>query len=411
MKRSKIVAIAALGAALAATAWLVLRPTPVTTTTVVKGKAISAVYATGTVECDERVRVKARSAGRVTELLVEDGSRVKAGELLARIDDTTGGYDLERARVDLWAASKQAREDSPRLLGLRNRRASVEVDLANARRERARSAGLTDTGSVGQAELDRADARVASLESTLAALIAEETAAGIDLSASRGQKAAIVGALSARLADNEVRAPLTGVVLDQEVEAGEVVTPGQLLFTVGDTSRLVLEVDIDEADVARVSDGSDGAPRTSAVVSLEAFPGKTFAGTLLEIRPDSDRVKKAFRAKVALTHPPPGLRSGMSAELNLVTAEVAGALIVPAGAVRAGTVWVVRGGTAQRRAVRTGLVDALRVEVTSGLVAGEEVVVSDPSTLRDGLRVVATKRTQHRDAPEPDTARPLRTSL
>src|SRR5262249_13334912 len=162
--------------------------------------------------------------------------------------------------------------------------------------------------------------------------------------------------------DTEVRAPLDGVVLVKHVELGEVVSVNQPLFTIGDTRRLVLEVSVDEADVARVSDGHDGRGASRAAVTLYAFADQVFAGRLYELLPDANRERKAFLAKVELSRPPTGLRSGMTAEVNFIAREADDALLAPSAAVTDGKVWVISGERAHQRTVTTGIRDLLRVQ-------------------------------------------------
>jgi HlyD family secretion protein len=388
-----------------------LRPVPVTVTPVVRGKAIEAVYATGTVEAEERLNVKGKTAGSLSELLVKEGTVVKKGQLLARIDNPTVAFDLERGRVELNAASAQASPSSPQIAALKSRAESLSAELAVARQDLARAENLLASGSIAQAEIDRARARVASLESNLRALESEQRAAGIDLRANAGRQAAQVKSMQARVADTEVRSPIDGVVLVKHVELGEVVSVNQPLFGIGDTRRLVLEVSVDEADVARVSDGRDGRPASRAAVSLYAFADQVFEGRLFELFPDANRERKAFLAKVELVKAPAGLRSGMSAEVNFIAREADGALLAPTAAVTDGIAWVVIGDRAQRREVKIGIRDLLRVQVLSGLKAGDRVVVEGQDAVKENGRVTVEERPADKGAPQPDSSQPSTTSL
>ncbi len=388
-----------------------LRPVPVTVSVVVRGKAIEAVYATGTVEAEERVKIKAKTSGSLVELLVKEGSPVKKGELLARIDNPTVTFDLERGRVDLNAASAQAGKSSPQLEARDNRADSLKADLVVAKQDLERTERLTAAGSIAQAELDRARSRVTGLEASLKALDAERRALSIDLTANASRQAAQVKSLAARVSDTEVRSPIDGVVLVKHIEPGEVVSVNQVLFTVGDTSRLILEVSVDEADVARISDGRDGRSPSPAAVSLYAFPDQVFAGGLFELFPDANRERKAFLAKVRLLQPPVALRSGMTAEVNFVTRQAEGALLAPTSAVDDGKVWVVEGGRAHQRVVQTGIHDLLRVQLLSGLREGERVVIEGRELLKENSRVSAKERPPNKREPLPDTTQPVKTTL
>jgi multidrug efflux pump subunit AcrA (membrane-fusion protein) len=115
----------AVGAAAAA---VKLRPAAVTTTPIVRGTAVEAVYATGTVEPFDRVIVKAKAAGAI-DLKVREGAIVKKGDLLATIDSATMRHELERGRADMWAASQQATNDGPQLAALEAQARSLQAEM------------------------------------------------------------------------------------------------------------------------------------------------------------------------------------------------------------------------------------------------------------------------------------------
>src|SRR5581483_2931811 len=95
--------------------FVALKPAAVVVSPVVRGPALEAVYATGTVEADPRVVVKAKVSGTIAQLLTREGERVKAGQLLARIDNKTLRYDLERTRAEVKASSARVGVSSPQL--------------------------------------------------------------------------------------------------------------------------------------------------------------------------------------------------------------------------------------------------------------------------------------------------------
>jgi HlyD family secretion protein len=368
-----------------------LGPVPVVVTSVVRGTAVDAVYATGTVEAEERVVVRAKSAGSIAELVVREGARVQKGDLLARIDNPAVSFELRRGQAELHAASAHAGPSAPQLEALRAQRRSQEADLAMARQDLERVQKLVAGGALPQAELDYARTRVERLEASLAANQAQEQALRIDLSANRARMAASVQSLATRVSDTEVRAPLDGVVLARLVELGEVVMLNQPLFRVGDTSRLLLELAVDEADVARVRDGALGEPSRVAV-RLYAFPGHAFGGRVYEVMPDANRERKSFLVKVRFDEPPEALRSGMTAEANIIARERPGVLLAPAEAEADGAFWIVTDGRARKRDAKIGIRDLVHLEVLDGLGEGDAVVVDGQAGLGEGRRVRVTPR-------------------
>lgn len=394
-----------------AIAWTRFRAVPVVVSPVVRGQAVEAVYATGSVEAADRVVVKAKTSGSIAELFAREGSKVKKGDLLARIDNPTASFDLERGRTDSNAASAQAGKEAPQLAALAAQGRAVEAELKQAKLELERSRKLVERGSAPASESERAQARVDQLQGTLDANRAQQRALRIDLSANAKRQASQVKSLTARVADTEVRAPLDGVVLGKSVELGEVVSVNQPLFRVADTRVLVLEVNVDEADIARVSDGQTGKPKSEAAISLYAFAKTVFRGEVTEVLPDADRQRRAFVAKIRFSAPPAELRSGMTAEVNIVTARHDAVLLAPSSAESEGSVWVLANGRVERRAIQVGIRDLLRLEVVSGLAEGESVVIEGRDKLAPGSRVSATVRPADKREPLPDAADVSQTTL
>jgi RND family efflux transporter MFP subunit len=178
---------------------------------------------------------------------------------------------------------------------------------------------------------------------------------------------------------------MDGVVLARYVEPGEVAMVNSPLLKIGTVENLILECAIDEADIGKVATGKKVA------VSLYAFPQAVAKGEIFEILPDADRVKKAFLAKIRFVDPPSGLRSGMTAEANVVIEQHPGALLVPAEAVdSAGALFLLVDGRVHHLTPRLGVRDMLRVEVLEGLHEGDQVVVGGAGVLEDGRRVQPT---------------------
>lgn len=381
------------------------RPASVTVTPVVRGTAVEAIYATGTVEAEERVAVRAKTNGSVAELLVREGAIVRKDDVLARIDNPAASADLERGAAERGAASAMARNDSPQLAVLRAQGAAIAAELVTAKQDAERLEKLG--GVVATAEIDRARARVAQLQATLAANWAQQKVLKIDATTTVARQDAQFKSLASRVADTLVRSPIDGVVLARTVNLGEVVTVNQVLFKVGDTRDLVLEVNVDEADVARVFDGRDPAnPASEVAVSLYAFPKKAFHGRVFEILPDANRERKSFLTKVRLLDAPAGMRSGMTAEVNIIAARKPNALLVPAAAESDGKVWVVDKKRARRRAVTTGIRDLLRVEIEGGVSEGQMVIVEGQGALLEGKLVWTTVREAEKYLPLPDLSQP-----
>lgn len=366
-------------AAAAALAWRTLRPKDVKVEHVTRGTSISAVYASGAVEPFDRVDVAARLSGPIVELPFREGDAVKQGDLLARVDAPTLGHDVTRAQAESSAASARLGV-GPAIESLKGHRAALSAQLVQARADLTRVENLARSGSTSSAELDRVRAQVDFLRAQIGANEAQERDLRIALLADAQRQRALLDTARSRFDDAEVRAPLTGTVMSRRVELGQVVATHQVLLRVGDLSRLHLEVDVDESDIALVRVGQP------SVVRLYAMRGKILSGRVAKIHPEADRARKTFKVELDLEDKVDGVYPGMTAEVNIVLSRHDDVLLAPLEALRGDRVWVVEDGRAQMRTVTVKQQDLSRAEV-EGLPEGAEVIVGDDTGLAPGARV------------------------
>lgn len=330
MKSSRALIVALLLAIFAAAAWFATRghSTTVETVPARTGEAVELVYATGYVEAEEPVTVAARLTAPVARVLVEEGQRVRRGQALAILEDSE-----QRASAAQAAATERG--------------ASLDAQ---------RKLALANKGWVTRAVRDQA------------------------LASSAAARAAAAAA-SARLGQTVIRAGIDGVVLKRDVEPGDLAVPSRPLFLLGDPARLRITATADERDVPRLRVGQ------SALMSSDAFPGHIFKGHVREITPGGDPTQRAFRVRLALDDagtPPP---IGLTLEVNIVTARVPRALLVPASALVDGAVWTVDDGRARRRSVKSGIVGSEAVQIVAGIAAGAPVIAKPQAGIAEGQRV------------------------
>ncbi len=310
---------------------LFLRAPGVEMATAERGMAVEAVYATGTVEPVRYARVGAKIAGRVTDVLKQEGDKVEAGDILLVIDVTESYSQLQEAQARLQLADS-------------------ELDRAQR---------LRRSGNVSEAALDQARSAQAAASAAL-----------------RGAKA--------RLDDHFITAPVAGEVLrsDLKIKVGDMVQPGQILYMVGDPGELQIDAEVDEEDIVKVAPGQD------ALIRADAFPGQVLEGNVVRMTPFGDPVGRTYRIHIELPRNTP-LISGMTTEINIVVRREANALLVPLSAISGNAVWTVRDGRAERVPVTLGAVGSGKVEILSGLDDETSFIVQPPAGLKDGDRLRA----------------------
>ncbi len=382
LPRAALYAIAL--AALALATWAVLawqgttvdvvpaRSTPLTQTVVVSGRVLAPA----------RVDVGATITGRVQKVGVDEGDRVKAGQLLVELERAELAAALAQAvATEQAAATRIAQWRDVATVSAREQLVQAEANYRNIERDAARQEQLFKQGFIGESRLDevrRAAAVAKSQYETARAVSAASAPAGVDrrlLDDQLAQARAARETAAAKLAQTMLLAPAAGVVLDRSVEPGDIVQPGKRLLALALDGDVRLTALIDEKNLAVLRVGQ------RARVSADAYPNQPFGAELSYLSPGIDVQRGTVEAKFAVPAPPPYLRSDMTVSIDIEVAARATGLVIPAAAVRElqsrqPWVLVVRDGRAARQPVQIGARTAEQVEVLSGLVAGAEIVTT-----------------------------------
>lgn len=332
--------------------------------------------ATGYVTARRQATVSAKVTGRVAEVLIEEGQRVKAGDVLARLDAIDADAQRALSRSQIAAAEAQLGE-------LRVQREQAVRDVRRAEELAVRK--LASTQSAEDARL-----KVASLDARLNAQREQVSVAR------RGYEVAEVAV------DNTiVRAPFDGVITVKAAQPGEIVSPISAgggftrtgIGTIVDMDSLEIEVDISESYISRVRAGQ------TVTANLNAYPDWDIAAHVITIIPTADRAKATVRVRIALDVRDERIVPEMGVRVSFLgdeptpaqAAEAPAGVLVPASAVVAlgdqSLAWAVVDGRARRRELTLGQQRGDERQVLAGLRAGEQVILRPPSTLVDGSAV------------------------
>lgn len=360
----------------------------------------STVTASGEIVATRYADIGSSVMGKVVALPVKEGDRVKAGQVLARIDAVQAESDVAGADALVLALEAEERAAAKQAESADAEVRAADSALRDAAQTLARLRDLLARGLAAQADFDRANtasdaatARVSAGRAQADAARQSKEAAGRRVAQARAQRTRA----SDIFAKTSIVSPIDGIVSRLRVREGEMVVvgiqnqPGTTLMTISDLGALDAEVKVAEADVLRVALGQ------TATVTLEAVGNTSFAGRVVEIGSSALPVATAgasareFKVVVRLENPSPGLRPGLTCDTEIVTDEKAGVLTVPlqsvvlrpqpGGADRSG-VYVVQDGRAVFVPVTTGIIGGLSIEVT-GVNEGDQIVVGPYQVLRD----------------------------
>jgi RND family efflux transporter MFP subunit len=342
------------------------------------GAAQTAVLnASGYVTPRRRATVSAKVTGKIRDVYIDEGMRVAAGQVLARLDDVDAVAALRAAEAEK-AVAVATLED-------------LRVQLANARRSFERNGDLRARDLVSQESLDNAETAVASYEAQL-------VLAGERINAAERS----VGIARQNVDNCVVRAPFAGVVVSKDAQPGEMVSPISAgggytrtgIATIVDMASLEIEVDVNESYIARVAP----AQRVEAV--LDAYPDWRIPSKVRTVIPTADRQKATVKVRISFDALDPRILPDMGVKVSFLegaadTAAVA-PVLVPREAVRSEGdrryAFVAKDGRVERRAVSAGRERGSDIEVVAGLRRGEEVVIRSSDELHDGSRVSLKKR-------------------
>jgi RND family efflux transporter MFP subunit len=343
------------------------------------GNGAVAVVANGYVVARTKAAVSAKIPGRLADLNVSEGSRVQKGDVLARLDNADYAAAVGQAEAEVSSAKAT-------LIETQADRDQLQREFVRVRDIRAQNPNLVSPQDVENAEsrAKQGDARADAQQARV-----EAAAAGLRVA-------------QANLENTYVRAPFSGTVLRKEAEVGEVVAPsvgGGLtrgaVVTMADLATLEVEVDVNEAYIARVQNGQ------AARITLDAYPDTTFRGAVRQVVPTADRQRATVQVKVSILDHDARILPEMGSKVEFLQAARPAAgqqqtvdrprIIVPAEAVRSAdgrdVVWIVRDGRLQRRDVDAGPVSGNFREIRSGLSGGEQLLVGGIETPREGQRV------------------------
>jgi len=391
----------------------------------------SMVSASGEIKPKTYVNIGANAFGKITNLFVKEGERVKKGQMLARLEEVQAEADLNATKATLEAARADALAAEAAL-----NTALADLNRAQSDAERSaldwsRAEGLFKDALISQQEYD---SRKAAHQATVAGLAQAEArveqAKAQRESANRRVSQANANLTHAADVLNKTiyQAPFDGVITSLPVREGETVvigiqnSPGSVLMTLADMSVITAEVRVDETDIVNVQLGE------SAEVSIDAIPRKTFKAVVTEMgnnamvrstgvstsqQTTGSEEAKDFRVVVTLQDPPEGLRPGLSATAKITTATRSQVLTIPIqaltvrrqedlvrraerdsvqaapppklasdGKAEIQGVFVVRNHQAEFLPVDTGIAGTTDIEIVRGLNVGDEIIIGSYKVLR-----------------------------
>jgi HlyD family secretion protein len=367
--------------------------------------------ATGYIVAAHKIELAAKVVGKVAWIGVDKGDKVKAGQMLVRLEDDEYRARLmeSKGQLETLKARLAQAEHGSRPEEIAKAKADVDqakVDQQNARVTLDRTSDLVRQGVLSKQALDDAQARydgaaakVNSLDRAYELVRLGPRQEEIDaLRAQVNQAQGTLNYAQVQLDNTIIRAPIDGTILERNVEKGEFVTTGFVgdkgakgyVVSIADLHDLEVELDINQNDFAKLG------PTQQGIVTTDAYSDRQYQGMIREISPEANRQKATVQIKVKVINPDNYLRPEMNASVAFYSAEKSGGsrttetrpnVVIPASAVRDNAVFMVVSGKAARKTVKVAGTTSQGVQIAEGLIGGEDIIANPPADLKDGQRV------------------------
>jgi len=321
-------------------AWRYWNATPAVdyrTAKVEQGPIVATATASGTLNAVVSVQVGSQVSGQIKEVLVDFNAEVKRGQVIARIDPEIFEYRLKQAQADVDAALAAVMVQEANVQARRAEISRGEVNLSEGKRDLARKTELTNKKFISPVEQEKAAALVRTLEEDLKAIRAQMAVTEAQVKnaqANAKQRQAALAQARVDLDRTVIRAPIDGIVIKRTIEPGQTVAASlqapELFVIAQNLTEMQVDTSIDESEIGRIKAGQN------ASFTVDAFPGRSFTGTVRQVRKAATNVSNVitYTAVVSARNDDLSLVPGMTANVRIVTDRRESVLKVPNAALR-----------------------------------------------------------------------------
>ena len=353
------------------------RPIPVECHAVDTGPVVHSVMGTGTLEARIRTTISPKISGRIAEVLVDQGSLVKAGQLLVRLDDDDLAQQVRMATAVIGTSEATLGRFRAEIAQAKSTFAKTEADLGRTQK-------LISANSVSQSEYDKSkegfELATSGLLKAEANLLEAEQQVMLNRETLKFQEA--------RLTDSKLLAPFDGLVIERQRDAGAIVVPGSPILQLISLDELWVSAWVDETEMDELKDDQP------AQIVFRSQPTTPFAGVLARLGKQSDRETREFTVDVRALKLPDTWAIGQRAEVFIETSRVDdGVRLPPSFLAKQGVelgAYVLDNKLARWRPLSLGIEGRDAIEVRSGLQAGDQVIkpIQSQAKLKDGTKVL-----------------------
>lgn len=341
-----------------------------------QGGVVAEVFGTGTLEARVKASIGPKISGKISQVLVDQGDSVKAGDLLFQLEDKDFNEQVAISKANLEAA----RAAVDRLMADKRRAVAV---FEQGQKSQARYIKLLERKAISQEDVDKANEALA---------VAVADVARAEAGIAEGQKNLVAAEKTlqfheARLKDTRIAAPFDGLIVKRSHEPGDIVVPGSSALSLISLNEMWVSAWVDETEMSRL------APGQLARVKFRSEPVRQYPAKVTRLGREADRETREFVVDVQVLNLPQNWAVGQRADVQIELGRKEGVLVVPSRFVlrKEGVagVFVNTGGRARWREIQVGMEGLETLEVVAGLALHDQIVMPAPGVapLSDGRRI------------------------
>jgi RND family efflux transporter MFP subunit len=341
----------------------------------------------------QEVSLRSQVEGRLLELEVDVGDRVKKGQILAKLDDSLLAAEVNEAQAELVARESELARARAEVNNAYQHLERAKIELKQAENDAKRANSLLEEGAISRqsAELSQTNAQVArqTVLSAQKQIKIEQQAVAVALGRIGVQKA-VIAQEKQRQAYSSLIAPINGIAIEKSNEPGDLINPGEDVLKIGDFSKVKVIVPVSDLDLAKIKIGQ------SATVKIDGFPQQDFTGLVTRISPLANRDTLKIDIEVTISNPEEKIGRSLLARVTFQTNKQ-NKIIIPESAINQKdnktTVFIVKNNQqneqkfVEEREVILGNQALGKVEIISGLTVGEKFVVDRAKPLKNNQQV------------------------
>ncbi|SHN25152.1 efflux RND transporter periplasmic adaptor subunit [Chitinophaga sp. CF418] len=337
-------------------------------TTPVLENITESVYASGIVKSSNQYEVFSRVNGIADKWIVKEGDLVDKGKAILKLSGVTAQLQAENARIAAEHAAQTANSQRIAELRLNIDLAKMKLEQDAIQLERQRNLWAQQIGSRNELEQRELAWKTSRNNYDAARLRYAELKREISF----GEKQALknLEISKSQVGDYTIKSEYSGKLYDILVEEGEMVNIQQPIAVIGDASSFLLELQVDEYDIARIR------PEQKIIITMDSYRGQLFQAIVTKVKPFMHERSKTFTVEAQFLQPPPVLYPNLTCEANIIVAQKENALVIPRACLLEGNYVLLASG--EKRKVFTGLMDYQKVEIIKGLTVNDLILKPAP---------------------------------